>query len=71
MCCCLIVVRPLEVVQEVQEGVAVGVGTGVQQGQHGDKPGIYVLDFYRAEKTHVKFRPFLSSVYLAERPFHE
>lgn len=46
----MIVVKPLEVVQEVEEGVAVGVRTGLQQGQQGDKPGVYVLDFYRGEK---------------------
>lgn len=45
------VVRPLQVVQEVQEGVAVGVRTGVQHRQHGDKPGVYVLDVYRGEET--------------------
>lgn len=53
MCGCLNVVRPLEVVQEVQEGVAVGVRTGVQQGQHGDKPGVHVLNVYRGEKKHI------------------
>lgn len=44
-------VRPLEVVQEVQEGVAVGVRTGLQQGQQGDEPGVYVLDVYKGEKS--------------------
>lgn len=69
----LMVVRPLEVVQEVQEGVAVGVGTGVQQGQHGGKLGVCVLDVYRGEKKHihVKLRALLSSVDLAERPFQD
>lgn len=34
----------MQVVQDVQEGVAVGVRTRVQQGQHGDEPGVNVLD---------------------------
>lgn len=38
-------------VQEVEEGVAVGVGTGVQHRQHGDEPAVNVLDVCRAEDT--------------------
>lgn len=32
--------------QQVEEGVAVGIRTGLQQGQHGDQPWVLFLDVY-------------------------
>lgn len=37
-------VQPLQVLHQVKEGVAVGVGTRVQHREHGDKAGVCVLD---------------------------
>lgn len=35
---------PLQVVQEVEEGVPVGLGTGLEDGQHGREAGLDVLE---------------------------
>lgn len=40
-------VQPLQVLHQVKEGVAVGVGTRVQHREHGDKAGVCVLDVYK------------------------
>lgn len=36
----------MEVIQQVEEGVAVGIRTRLQQGQHGDQPWVLFLDVY-------------------------
>lgn len=36
--------KPLQVMHEIQEGVLVGVGTGLQQRQHGGLPRVLILD---------------------------
>ena len=43
---------PLQVVHEVEEGAALGVGTGLQQGQHGDQTQVPVLDVWRGHGSH-------------------
>lgn len=45
------VFRPLQMVQEVQEGVVIGFRTGVQHGHHGEKAGVCVFDVYRGEEA--------------------
>lgn len=43
--------RPLQMVQEVQEGVVIGFRTGMQHGHHGEQAGVCVFDVYRGEEA--------------------
>lgn len=38
--------------QQVEEGVAVGIRTRLQQGQHGDQPWVLILDVYMKISQH-------------------
>lgn len=38
------VARPLQVVQKVEEGVPVGLRTGLEDGEHGREAGFHLLD---------------------------
>lgn len=43
----MVSVQPLQVLQQVEEGVAVGVRTRVERREQGDQSGVCVLDVYQ------------------------
>lgn len=46
------VVGPLQVVQEVEEGVPVGFRTGLEDGHHGREAGLHLLDVCKGDRKH-------------------
>lgn len=47
-------VQPLQVLQQVEEGVTVGVRTRVERREQGDQSGVCVLDVYQRRDSGIQ-----------------
>lgn len=50
----MVSVQPLQVLQQVEEGAAVGVRTRVERREQGDQSGVCVLDVYRRRDSGIQ-----------------